>query len=76
MPRLRWALLAFLLLGGLGLKIQADLTPERNDVALALDDPPIAGLRIAVLSDLSPSGGPGSSCAYGEASRGGERGKA
>jgi len=51
-PRLRWALLAFLLLGGLGLKIQADLTPERNDVALALDDPALAGLRIAVLSDL------------------------
>ena len=52
MPRLRWALLAFLLLGGLGLKIQADLAPERNDVALALDDPALAGLRIAVLSDL------------------------
>jgi len=51
-PRLRWALLAFLLLVGLGLKIQADLTPERNDVALALDDPALTGLRIAVLSDL------------------------
>ena len=38
-----------LLLGGLGLKIQADLTPERNDVTIALDNPALAGLRIAVL---------------------------
>ena len=52
MPRLRWALLAVLLLGGLGLRIQADLTPERNDVALVVDDPALAGLRIAVLSDF------------------------
>lgn len=52
MPRLRWAVLALLLLGGLGLKIQADLIPERNDVALVLGDPALAGLRIAVLSDL------------------------
>ena len=52
MPRLRWTLLAFLLLGALGFKIQADLTPARNDVALVVDDPALAGLRIAVLSDL------------------------
>ena len=52
MPRLRWTLLAFLLLGALGFKIQADLIPARNDVALAMDAPVLAGLRIAVLSDL------------------------
>ena len=52
MPRLRWTLLAFLLLGALGFKIQVDLIPARNDVALAMDAPVLAGLRIAVLSDL------------------------
>ena len=45
-------------LGGLGLKTQTDLTPERNDVALVLDDPALAGLRIAVLSDLHIPEGP------------------
>lgn len=52
MPRLRGTLLAFLLLVALGFQIQADLTPARNDVALAMNDPALAGLRIAVLSDL------------------------
>jgi len=57
-PRVRWALLTLLFVGALGLKIQADLVPARNEVALAINDPALAGLTVAVLSDLHLSDDP------------------
>ena len=50
--------MALLFVGALGLKIQADLVPAQNEIALAINDPALAGLRVAVLSDLHLSDDP------------------